>query len=83
MSVDTPEVRDLRLRRAWPPVEVVERSETRRELLAIAALMAVATAVYVIEPGIPDALALIPAFIAGATGQAGFLAPHVNGGGGS
>lgn len=61
MSADSTTVRDVALRPAWPPVEVVEREETRREVATLAGVLGLVTLVASIVAPVPVGLTLIVA----------------------
>jgi len=66
MSTESvPPRKDIDFRAAWPPVEVVERQETRREHATMALLMVACTVAIVTAPTVPVVVGAATAFIAG------------------
>jgi Kef-type K+ transport system membrane component KefB len=83
MSADAPKRTDLKLQRAWPPVETVEREETRREHATMAVLMAVCTVALLFSPETYLSYAgVLTAFIAGSAFQNWLSYPYVHSNGG-
>jgi len=81
MSTDTPTVRDVRVQREWPPVEVVEREENRSEHAWMAVVCGLATVLAVWPGGIPTAFAAAPAFVAGVAAERWQSFPDLHNGG--
>jgi hypothetical protein len=76
---DPPTVRGISLRRSWPFIAVVERTETRAEHRTWALFMTFVAVTGVVLSGLPTVVGVLAAFIAGYASANWVLYPHAYG----